>query len=139
MDGRFYHFCPKIQGLLDLRHRHPEAFDATLLERGFRFADVGSCLTWWDLHAIFSTAPYDSPIQRALNPKDWWWANPVNEIIVGLFESNQMLLAVAERRQGIKRSELPKPVPRPWDVSTNTEKIGDKPMPLHELRKAIGW
>src|SRR5699024_8429566 len=106
---------PKIQGLIDLREQFPAGFDATLLERGYRWDSVGDQIDWWDVYAMFSTLPYDAPINREKDPKTWWWYHPMNEVIVGIFESTQMTAAVVEKQPKLRRSDLPKPIPRPWD------------------------
>src|SRR5690625_8028715 len=80
-----------------------EAFDATLSERGPRRGDIGSDqLTWRDLYALFSTLPFDAPINRAKD-KNWWWYHPAMEVLVGIFEATQLTAAVVEKQP--KRSE----------------------------------
>ena len=109
------------------------------MERGYRWDSVGDQLDWWDLHALFTTLPYDAPINRARDPKHWWWGHPINEFIVGIFESTQMTAAVVEKQPKLRRSDLPKPIPRPWDTKTDEKKLGTTVLQLDDMKAAIGW
>lgn len=88
---------------------------------------------------MFSTLPYDAPINREKDPKSWWWYHPINEFIVGIFESTQMTAAVVEKQPNLRRSDLPKPIPRPWDTKTDEKKLGTTVLPLDDMKAAIGW
>lgn len=139
MGQRIVGRCPKIWGLIDLHDDYPEAFEATLIERGLRWDDIGSDqLTWRDVYALFSTLPFDAPINRAKD-KQWWWYHPAMEVLVGIFEATQLTAAVVEKQPKLKKSNLPKPIPRPWDTQKDEKKLGDNPLPLDDMKAAIGW
>ena len=65
--------CPKIGSLIDLHDKYPDGFEASLIERGLRYREVGvdPRFTWWDMYAVIVTLPYDSPLERQRNGKDW--------------------------------------------------------------------
>lgn len=83
--------------------------------------------------------PYDAPLSRAINGKNWWWYHPVADYIVGIFDGISALVAVASRRPGIKRSEIPKPTVRPWDKEKTAEVLKVKPSTLERMRERLGW
>lgn len=109
------------------------------MERGYRWDSVGDQIDWWDVYAMFSTLPYDAPINREKDPKSWWWYHPMNEVIVGIFEATQMTAAVVEKQPKLKKSNLPKPIPRPWDTNTDEKKLGTTVLLLDDMKAAIGW
>lgn len=76
---------------------------------------------------------------RALNGKDWWWYHPLVDVFVGIFDRLGVIAAVVERRQKVRKGDIPKPLPRPWDKQKHTKKIGNKPRPLDEMRRMLGW
>ena len=76
---------------------------------------------------------------RAINGKDWFWYNPMFDVVTGVYDGVSQLLAVVSRRHGIKKSEVPKPVPRPWDQKHETEVLKVKPSTIEDLRKLLGW
>lgn len=61
------------------------------------------------------------------------------EFLVGVFEATQLTAAVVEKQPKLKKSNLPKPVPRPWDKNKDEKKLGNNPMPLDDMKAAIGW
>jgi len=61
------------------------------------------------------------------------------EVLVGIFEATQLTAAVVEKQPKLKKSNLPKPIPRPWDTQKDEEKLGNNPMPLDDMKAAIGW
>lgn len=130
----------EILSLIDLHREHPAAFEASLIERGLRWREIGSeRFDWADLHAVISNLPYDDPLMRAMNPKTWFWFHPMNDIIAGIFDRVGLMAAVVERRQKIKRADVPKPLVRPWDKQKDVKKIGDKPVPIDDMRRLLGW
>lgn len=90
------------------------------------------------MYALFSTLPFDAPINRAKD-KQWWWYHPAMEVLVGIFEATQLTAAVVEKQPKLKKSNLPKPIPRPWDTQKDEKKLGDNPLPLDDMKAAIGW
>lgn len=88
---------------------------------------------------MLHTTSYDSPLSRAINPKEWWWNHPVNDVIVGVFDSLQFIGAIVSRRPKIKKTDLPKRTLRPWDKTKETEVLKVKASPIGKLRKLLGW
>jgi hypothetical protein len=74
-----------------------------------------------------------------MHPKTWFWMHPLTDIIAGTFDRVGLMAAVVQRREKVKRAEIPKPIPRPWDKKTDTKKIGDKPVPLDDMKRLLGW
>lgn len=131
---------PKIRGLIDLHDEHPDAFEATLIERGLRYRDVGSAdFTWADMHAVIATLAYDSPLMRAVNGGDWFWYGPYSDLLAGIYDAAAAGTATQAQRQKIKSSEVPKPLIRPWQKRKEVSKLGNKPRLLSELDKLLGW
>lgn len=131
---------PKILELIRLHSTYPEAFEASLIDRGLRWRDVASeHLTWSDLWAIISNLPYDDPLIRAINGKDWFWYHPMFDVLTGIYDGISQLVAVVSRRPGIKRTEIPKPTLRPWDKKQESEVLKVKPSKISDLRKRLGW
>lgn len=83
--------------------------------------------------------PFDSPLSRAINPDTWFWYNPMFDVMTGVYDGISQLVAVVSRRHGIKKSEVPKPVPRPWDKKQESEVLKVKPSKIEDLHKLLGW
>ena len=96
-------------------------------------------LTWSDLWAIVDNLSFDDPLSRAINGKDWWWYHPAIDYIVGIYDSMLALLSIVDRRQNVKRSDIPKPTLRPWDKTKDTEVLKVKPSKLADMAKRLGW
>lgn len=140
MGQRFVGGPPKILGLIERHRANPEAFEATLIGHGLRWRDVGSArFTWGDCWALIYSLPYDSPLHRAENPKEWFWYNPMNDVLVGVYDALGVIAATQDRRPKIKKNEIPKPTLRPWDKTRDVEKIGSTPRPISELNALLGW
>lgn len=130
----------EICELIQLHEQHPAAFEASLIDRGLRWRDVATeRLTWADLWAVISNLPYDDPLVRAINGKDWFWYHPAFDVLVGIYDTLSQIVAVVSRRPQIKRSEVPKPTRRPWDQKQETEVLKVKPSKISDLRKLLGW
>jgi hypothetical protein len=130
----------KILGLIALHADHTTAFEASLIERGLRWRDVGTeRLDWADLDAVVEWLPYDAPLPRAINGKEWFWYHPIADLIAGAVDRLGLISAVVSRRDRIKKTEIPNPIPRPWDKEKRIKKIGSTPMPLRALRDRLGW
>ena len=105
-----------------------------------RWRDIATeDFTWSDCWAVVSNLPYDDPLIRAINGKDWFWYNPMFDVVTGIYDGISQLVAVVSRRPAIKRSDVPKPVPRPWDKKQETEVLKVKPSKIEDLRKLLGW
>ncbi|MFJ2618160.1 hypothetical protein [Glutamicibacter sp. NPDC087344] len=86
-----------------------------------------------------STLPFDAPINKAINGKDWWWYHPVVDHIVGIFDSLGVIATIISQRPKIKRSDVPKPTLRPWDKTKEKEVLKVKASPISAMRKRLGW
>lgn len=140
MAGRAAGQPPKIIELVELHKKHPAAFEATLIEHGLRWRDVATRqFTWSDCYALMSTQPFDAPINKAINGKDWWWYHPVVDHIVGIFDALGVIAAILNQRPNVKKSQIPKPTLRPWDTTKEKEVLKVKPSPLSAMRKMLGW
>lgn len=126
--------------LVRLHAEHPAAFEATLIERGLRWREVGTDgFTWSDCWAVISNLPYDAPLTKAINGADWWWYHPVVDFVVGSFDYLGVIAAVVQRRPKLKRDDVPKRTVRPWERRKETEVLKVKPSKLDDLRKLLGW
>lgn len=127
----------KILELTALHAEHPAAIEATLIAAGLRWRHVYSesprkrANAWRDIAAVIETAPWDSPIARALEPKDWPWGNPLHNIVVSILEATQAVNVKTIAPKNVRRSDFLQ-VPRPWDQSKASKTIGT-PMPLADL------
>lgn len=88
---------------------------------------------------MISNLPFDDPLMRAINGKEWFWFHPMFDVVTGIYDGISQLVAVVSRRPAIKRSDVPKPVPRPWDKTKETETLKVKPSKIEDLRKLLGW
>lgn len=111
-----------------------------MIERGLRWRDVGTrSFTWGDCYAVIAALPYDAPLLRAENPKEWFWFHPMNDVLVGIYDALAITSATQAQRPKIKKSDIPKPTLRPWDKSKDVEKLGNTPRPIDELNALLGW
>jgi hypothetical protein len=89
---------------------------------------------WMDCWAVIQTLPYDSPLARQMHPKQWFWRNPMFDLVASAVD----LLGVANTQRGnaskAKRSSFPKRIPRPWDKDSEVTKLGGKiKLPVREM------
>lgn len=130
----------EISELIQLHTQYPSAFEASLIDRGLRWRDIATeDLTWSDCWAVIDNLPYDDPLMRAINGKEWFWYNPMFDVVTGIYDGLSQLVAVVTRRPGIKRSEVPKRTRRPWDKNEEVEILKVKPSKIADLRKLLGW
>ena len=116
-----------IHALIELIDEHPEEFEYDLISHGLRLRQLGTdMLSWRDLWVIVRQQPRESALARAMDPEDSAW---------GL--SEQLLAAIADASHvrvwqagSGKRSDRPKPIPRP-----GVEK-GSKTVHRHEVLPA---
>lgn len=131
---------PKILELIELHSRHTTAFEASLIERGLRWRDIGGAdLTWSDVWAVVENLPYDDPLMRAINGPTWFWYHPAFDYLVGIYDELRVLISVVNRRRNIKSTEVAKPTVRPWDKVKTEQVIKVEPSSLDKLRALIGW
>jgi hypothetical protein len=85
------------------------AVNADLLERGRNLDMLGTAgLSWWDLKCLIKWARQDSALSRLQN-EDWRW-----DLNAQLLASvTDELARVRWKALGQKKSDWPKPVPRP--------------------------
>lgn len=91
------------------------------------------------MFAVIATLPYDSPLERQKNGKDWHWYGPLTDMVAGIYDSTGVGVATQSQRAKWKRTEIPKPLTRPWEIITHEEKLGTRALPLDQLRKELGW
>jgi hypothetical protein len=94
--------------------------------------------TWSDCYAVISTLPFDAPLVRSQDP-DWIWGHPLADLLAGVYDNTGAIGATQARRANIKKTEVPKPLVRPWDKEKHVEKLGNKPRPIEELNALLGW
>lgn len=80
----------------------------------------------------------DSALGRELHPKEGTWATryQTNAILADIYDLlnqlNSNMIAIASR----KRSEHPKPYPRPWETNNGhkeTKRYGSEPLKVSDL------
>lgn len=131
----FRYYAGGIFGLLDLIEEYPEEVEYDLISHGLRLRQLGTDALWWrDLLVIVRQQPRHSALLRSMEPDTAAW---------GL--SEQLLAAIADaehtalwQRGSGKKSERPKPIPRPG-VESGEKKIhkGDV-MPVNEMAAWLG-
>lgn len=127
--------CGGIFGLLDLLEAHPEELEYDLISHGLRLRHLGSdLLSWRDLLVIVRQQSNGAALARAMDPEGSAW---------GL--SEQLLAAIADASHvrvwqsgSGKRSDRPKPIPRPG-VETGTKKVHrHEVLPAGEMASWLG-
>lgn len=85
------------------------------------------------------TLPANTPYYRELMPKEWFWYDPFYELLAGIHDATHYAAATGRKQSGLKRKDIPKPLPRPWDKKQETKKLGGEAVPLDVVRSALGW
>lgn len=88
---------------------------------------------------MITTLPYDSPLERQRNGKDWHWYGPLTDILAGIYDNLGVSVAVQARRPKVRKNDIPKPLTRPWDIVKHVEKLGKTALPIADLRRRLGW
>jgi hypothetical protein len=125
-----------IRGLLELIRQHREALEYDLIALGLRLDWLGTRrLTWRDLWVVVSQSPKGSAVHRAQAPGEWEWDLQA-DLTAGVFDA----LQIANWQRGrARRSEFPKPLPRPG-VEPDSQTIGSGVgIPMDEMAKRLGW
>lgn len=116
-----------------------EPIEYDLIRLGLRLRDVGTdAFTWGDLWVVIQQTPRDlnvSALYRAMNPDDWQWG--LAELLIA--EVADGTHVGAWQRGGGKRSDYPKPIPRPGVTETETTTIGKGAIPIDEMNAFLGW
>lgn len=129
----------KALEIVRLHRRHPSAVEGELINRGFRWRDVGSKrFTWGDLIAIIDTMAWDSPIRRVVEPEWWQFGNPLYALLADIRDFSAVTAVKTPAPKGFGKKHLPDPVPRPGDnegkkVHTAT------PVSFEQLDAEINW
>ena len=130
----------EISELIQLHEQYPLAFEASLIDRGLRWRDIATeDFTWSDCWAVVDNLPYDDPLMRAINGKDWFWYSPMFDVLTGIYDGIGVIASIVERRPRVRKSEVPDRTPRPWDKKKESEVLKVKPSKIDDLRKLLGW
>ncbi|WP_087484931.1 hypothetical protein [Brachybacterium massiliense] len=134
----------EIQALTEIYEEHPTAVEATLLAAGLRWRDledpVSTGTDWGDVAAVLEHAPWDAPIRRAVNPKDWPWNDPARDLLAGIVDELRTLQALIGNLSGAKPHQFPEPIKRP--VTAGGEHAGaieTGEATLEEIDRILGW
>lgn len=84
-------------------------------------------------------AAWDSPIRRAMNPKDWPWGDPSRDLLAGIVDELRWLRAQTGNPSGVKQHQLAEPIPRPGGGSDQAGAIETGEAPLEEIDRILGW
>lgn len=89
--------------------------------------------------AVIEHAPYDAPIRRAVNPKDWPWGNPERDLLAGVVDEVRALRAQVGNLSGVKAHQMPNPITRPASGSQQSGSIETGEAPLADIDRMLGW
>lgn len=133
----------EIPALIEVYEEHPTAVEATLIAAGLRWRDledpVSTGTDWGDVIAVLENAPWDSPIRRVVNAKDWPWLHPDRDLLAGIVDELRMLRAQVGNLSGVKQHQLPHPIPRPSAGSQQNGSIETGEATLAEIDALLGW
>ena len=124
-----------IFGLLELIEEYPEEVEYDLISHGLRLRQLGTeQLSWRDLLVIVRQQPRDSALIRAQDPDTAHW---------GMTEHLLAIVADAARlgvwqRGGGKKSDRPKPIPRPGSETEQKKVHKGDVMPVDEMAAWLG-
>lgn len=88
--------------------------------------------------AVLEHSPWNSPLRRAVNPKDWPWGNPDRDLLAGIIDELRILRVLNGNQSGAKPHDLPQPIPRPG-ASTGSDVIETGEATLDEIDRMLGW
>lgn len=110
------------------------AIEADLMAIGARLRHVGTdALTWRELYAVVKHAPFDSALYRVQQGDDAPWG--LKEMLLAQI-ADEIAVSNWIASRG-KKSDYPKPIPRPGVGPT---KIGGKgALPMDEMAAWLGW
>lgn len=89
--------------------------------------------------AALEHAPWDAPIRRATNPKDWPWNDPARDLLAGVVDELRILRVQVGNLSGAKQHQLPTPIRRPGSGNAQTDVVDRREAPLAEIDSLLGW
>ena len=120
---------PKISGLIELHERHPAETEIALIQVGLRWRDAGArrC-TWSDVYAVLSTQPWDSPLAKALEPENWRWYGPLNDVVIEARDFLRQLAYKTPFQDHTHKAGAPSMTTPPWSKDERTTKFAPEPV-----------
>lgn len=130
----------KVIEIIRLHREYPSAVEAELINRGFRWRDVGTKrFTWGDLVAVIESISWDSPIRRAMDPEFFHFGNPEYALLADIRDFLGVIAVKTPTPKGMSKKHLPEPVPRPGDESKNKKVYKAEPVSFAQLDQEINW
>lgn len=121
-------------GALNLIERHPDEARVACLRYGKSIDDLGSRrFPWMDCVAIFSTAAPGEPLYDALFPDSAGWDHHAMLLAAMLDALNVRLWQEGKRR----RSDFPRPTPRPGVEDKSERTFGGKPVEIEDMQAIL--
>lgn len=112
-----------------------EAIESDLIDKGLRLRWVGSdSLAWHELYAVIKNLGHGTAFHRYHNPEHQEW----DIYAMLLADVVDTLRAANWQRANDRKSNYPKPIPRPG-VEPDTQKFGGKPVSIEEMNELLGW
>lgn len=108
--------------------------EVALIGAGLRWRDVGSedC-TWSDVNAVLTTQAWDSPVAKALEPKNWFWYDPLYPVLVEVRDYLKQVSYKTPLQDRNHRAGMPKMTVPPWGTDTSVTKFAPTPVTEDEL------
>lgn len=100
---------------------------------------VSTGTDWGDVAAVLENSPWDSPLRRALSPKDWPWGDPSRDLLAGVVDELRVLRAQVGNLSGVKEHQIPRPISRPAAAGPGSGEIETGEAPLAEIDQVLGW
>lgn len=118
--------------------------EATLIQAGLRWRDLDAPVStgtdWGDVVAAVWCCPWDAPIRKVLEPKDWVWGDPSRDLLAGVVDELRNLRAQVGNLSKVQVSQMPKPIPRPASSSGSGDgQIETGEATLAEIDALLGW
>ncbi len=134
----------KVLALIDAHEEHPLEVEATLIQAGLRWRDleapVSTGTDWGDVLAAVYCSPWDAPIRKVIEPKDWVWGDPSRDLLAGVVDELRNLRAQVGNLSKVQVSQMPQPIPRPATSSGPGEgQIETGEATLTEIDALLGW
>lgn len=91
--------------------------------------------TWGDLFAVIRQSSRDTALFRSVNPETHEWG--LLELLVA--EGTDAARVANWQRGNGKKSDYPKPIPRPGVKQPETHTYGKGAIPIDEMAEWLGW